>query len=617
MPGPALKRRRRRRRILIVAALIVAALGSAGAMIARRRNHTPAREAETCAVKRGVLSIIVSEGGALQAERMQRICSEVRADVKILSIVPEGTTITDEDVKKGKVLVTLDSAQLKDRASKESIEVEAASEELTRAKEDLQIQEKQNESNIRKANLDVELAQADLFSYLGKELANSLDDKTNFAELHKSEKLGGVALQKKTELENSVRMADEQVKRAKDKVTWTDRLYQKKYVTGDELRADQLAMMQQEAQHRQAQLALDLFLTYDMPKEAKTRSYACREKQLELERVRARANSERAQAQARLKSRESSFNTRTKGLEELNKQVEACTIKADKPGLVVYASSSNPWQRSGVIEVGASVRERQEIINLPDLSSLIAKVKIHESAVKKVAPGQPATITVDAYPGLIMHGKVKEVAPLPDPQWLLDTKLFTTTITIEGDNSNLKPGISCRAEIAVATLPDVLFVPIQTVTVRGHKQYCVLADDRSQSPREVTTGESDDKFVEIKSGLKEGERVLLRPGILPPEEEVPGDEVKPAEKKPEVQPAAGESKAAGATPAAKTEPAKGHDDSASKKAPTVPAESKAADAGAAEKTEPAKAPDDSATKKDQSGKSDEEKPAAPPSGKNP
>ena len=518
----ASRKRPKRGLIAIIVLSGIVVCGGATLIYVRGTRPAPVNEVETCLVKRGPLDITVSEGGALQAERMERIRSLVHNSVNIISIVAEGTTITDEDVKSGKVLVTLDSAKLKDQATKQEIDVEGAAANLTRAREDLQIQEKQNESNIRAAELNEKFAKADLDSYLGKELAESLGGAPDFTALNKSAMLGGIALQKRTQLNNDVGVSDEQVKRALDKVGWTKKLYDKKYVTGNELQADQLSQMQQENQYKQAQLALSLFLTYEMPKEAETRYAALREKRLETERVKSKANSERAQALAQLKSAERSYNVQKQQLDDVKEQIENCQIRTDKPGLVVYASSTDSWRRNRApIEEGAAVYERQEIIFLPDLSSLIARVRIHESAVKKIKPGQQATVTVDAYPDLVLHGTVKDVAPLPDPQgWMQDVKAFTTNISIEGNHSYLKPGISCRATITIAKLPDAVYVPLQSVTMSGDDQVCMVVTPKGQAQRKVETGDSDDKFVEIKAGLKEGERVLLNPGILTPEKEM-------------------------------------------------------------------------------------------------
>jgi len=522
-----------------VAVFGILALGAAagGAWLASRGASDPGGP-EAFRVRRGRLRITVSESGTLQAERMERIRSRVTQTVSILYIIPEGTYISEQDVADGKVLVELDASALKERHVRQQVTVESAQAALTRAREDHQIQLNQNESNIRAAELNVKFAWMELESYVGKELASQLSEQSDFAALVSHEALGGAALQEKIRLESDVRLAEEEVRRAEDRVKWTQQLEQKKYVTKNELRADELALERRKAELEQSKLALELFLTYELPKQAEMRFADWREQTLALERVRARASSEAAQTLARLKSAEATQRIELEQLQKLEQEIQNATIRATKPGLVVYASSTNPWRRSNSpIEEGVSVRERQEIIHLPDLSSMVAEVKVHESVVEQIKPGQRAFVTVDALPELRMEGRVTDVAGLPDPQhWLQDVKVFTTKIAVEGTHPSLRPGMSCRAEIVVATLEDVLYVPIQAVTTRGQQKLCYVLTDRGREARPVETGLFDDRFVQIKDGLEEGEVVVLNPPFLPSEHQY----MEPEDLEPEAPPVARE-----------------------------------------------------------------------------
>jgi hypothetical protein len=131
-----------------------------------------------------------------------------------------------------------------------------------------------------------------------------------------------------------------------------------------------------------------------------------------------------------------------------------------------------------------------------------------------VAPGQPATITVEAFPDTPFYGKVVKVAPLPDPQhgWFdPGVKVYTTQVTIDGSHDVLKPGMSAKVEILVEQLYDVKIVPVQVVANRGGKKFCYVAAERGPQEREVQTGAFNNTFVHIVSGLEVGESVLLNP----------------------------------------------------------------------------------------------------------
>jgi len=71
------------------------------------------------------------------------------------------------------------------------------------------------------------------------------------------------------------------------------------------------------------------------------------------------------------------------------------------PGMVVYARTEGMRQMSGqYIEEGATVREQQRLIDLPDLSQFVADVMIHESKIAQVEAGQKAEITFNARRGV-------------------------------------------------------------------------------------------------------------------------------------------------------------------------------------------------------------------------
>jgi len=167
-----------------------------------------------------------------------------------------------------------------------------------------------------------------------------------------------------------------------------------------------------------------------------------------------------------------------------------------------------------VIKEGTLVRQRQELIKLPDVSRMLAEVKIQESRVRQVHPGMLAYVKVETLPGRRFRGTVRKVAILPDSQssWVnLNTKVYSTEVLIEDELPELKPGVSARAEIIITNLANVLSVPIQAVTRYRGEYVCFAKRGLSVVPVPVTTGWFNDRFMEIKSGLNVGDRVLLAP----------------------------------------------------------------------------------------------------------
>jgi len=238
--------------------------------------------------------------------------------------------------------------------------------------------------------------------------------------------------------------------------------------------------------------------------------------------LRQRTSNQIAQAEANLRTSQRALELTQEKLKELKQQLENSKIKAPQDGLVVYASSSGFGDRGQtLIEEGAQVRQRQEIIKLPDVSQMIVEIRVHESHVLQIHPGLEAYVTIDSIPDRRFRGRVTKVAVLPNSQdrWMNpNLKVYSTDVLIEEDLPDLKPGASARAEIIVTNLINALTVPLQAVTTVRGKQVCYVQEAAQLVPVPVTVGNFNDQFIEIRSGLKEGAQVALTPPAAPSEE---------------------------------------------------------------------------------------------------
>src|SRR6202020_487976 len=113
-----------------------------------------------------------------------------------------------------------------------------------------------------------------------------------------------------------------------------------------------------------------------------------------------------------------------------------------------------------------TVRERQKIFSLPDITRMQVNTKVHESQVDKLANARnmKAKIRVDAFAAEMLDGTVTDVAPLPDSTnfFSSDIKVYTTKVKIDQPLPGLKPGMTAQVEILVDRKTDVLTVPVLT-----------------------------------------------------------------------------------------------------------------------------------------------------------
>lgn len=518
---------KRLRWVLIFGALVVLIGGLASLWWISRGTDSSNEQSGTFTVRRGDLHITVTESGDIEAIDSIDIKSEVEGRTTIISIVDEGTIIAPEDVN-NKVLVELDSSNIKEKLTQQEIKFLSAEASYTDANESLDIRKKQNDSDIKAGQMKVRFALMDFKKYLGEAVAGKLiEDAVNASNrpiditslLEDTNSLGGSAShQKLKELKDNISLAEEEFLQAQDTLMWTRKLYEKEYVSQTDLERDKLKVQTLEFKKERAEIALELFKRYDFPKEVEKLLSDYTEAGRELERTYARCRSKLAQAQAKLESAEATYSLQKELLEKWRKQLEACTIKAPAPGQVVYSSSMmDRWERRRYpIEVGAEIRERQKIISIPDTSRMKIEIKIHEMWVDKVQPGQKAKITITAFPDKIFTGKVLKKAPLAAPEeWLNpDLKVYATDVSIDGTHDFIKTGMSAKVEVTIDELKDVISVPIQAVlNIRG-KKVCFVLNRSAPEQRQVETGAFNDSFVEIKSGLTEGQKVLLNPPRL-------------------------------------------------------------------------------------------------------
>ncbi|MBM4104217.1 MAG: HlyD family efflux transporter periplasmic adaptor subunit [Planctomycetes bacterium] len=513
-----------RKKTLIGAAVFVVVLLGWSYYSKTSRAAISRGDESTYPVTRQDMTISVLESGSLKPKKSVVIRSEVEGDTTIVDIIPEGTVLTQADVDTGKVILELDTSSTKEDLNRQQIAYNTAMADFTDARESLDIQKNQNESDIQQGKLAVKFGLMDLEKYLGQSAAEALVSDANdrpatdedFTKLTRDpNQLGGESLQKYRQLTADINMAMSEYKVALTTLNWTEKLYAKKYVAKTELDSDKLKADKSIIAHEQAQTAIDLFIRYEFPKDAHKFFSDYVEAKRELERILAKARSQEAQAVAKMANAEAKFALEKERLEKLQRQLAASIVKAPCPGMVVYRSQD---MRGGTrsrtsIEVGREVREREEIMSIPSASDLLVDTKVHETNVDKIAVGQKAKITVDAMPDMFFSGEVLKIAPLPDPGSFMsnpDLKLYATDVTLDGGQM-LRPGMSAKVEIIIAQLKDVLAIPIQCVSNQAGKKICYVHTSSKSEEREIKVGSYNDKFVQILEGLKEGEKVLLNP----------------------------------------------------------------------------------------------------------
>lgn len=457
-------------------------------------------------IKKSDFLVTIVEGGTLEAVKEVVIRNEMEGrEARIIHLVPEGSY-----VKTGDLLVELDTGEALERFNQQELAYEQAKSAFVQAEQGLEIQKSVIQSGIDAANLNVEFAQIDLEKYDQADRARSfLDEEINITTTTSSLLL------------------------AKDKLAWSEKLFEKGFESKNNVDNDKNSVLRLTLELKKAQTNFWALEKFEDKKLIRQYESNLEEAKKELERVKTQGQSKLAQLQADLITQSNRLELTRKKVETDKKQLEKSKILAPQDGLVVYAAMQSRFSSQSMIEEGAMIRNQQPLIKLPDTSKMKVTIKVHESHVNKVHPGQPAFVVLDPLPDQRFKAQVTKVSVLPNTQERFgnpNLKVYDTEILIQDELVDMKPGVSARAEIIITNVPNALTVPIQAVTSLKGTTVAFVKKGNGSEPVPVEVGMFNTKFIEITSGLSEGDFVMLAPPYDAEEQDLGGSMIGADEK---------------------------------------------------------------------------------------
>jgi HlyD family secretion protein len=459
-------------------------------------------------VRRADLPIVVTERGNLESQQDVQVVCEVDdipgdgiSGTLIVWIIPNGSS-----VRQGDLLVEFDSSQHQERLDRQILLTERAKAEQLQAQAKYENQITQNETAKAEAELKVKLAELEVQMFTDQENGTHQLEVEEIKRLIDDINSEILAAQANLELKNNDKLGIES-------------LFKLGYAGKNELDRSRLDYLQAEGQYaakmnrlRTQMASLVKKQTYERDMQILQLEGNLATSQRNLVQVLRNNEALLAQARAQLDSAVESLKKEEELLARYRDYVEKCRVYAPQDGMVAYATD----RRSEEIREGAAIRPRQVIMTIPNLQQMQVKTAVHESVLDQILAGQRATVRVDAFPDRQYQGTVQRVAVLPDQGgWLSsDTKVYSTIVTIDQEVESLKPGMTAVVEIHVDHLSNITSVPIQSIVQRGKSSWCFVERGRAVERREVSLGRTNDKFVEIISGVDEGERVVLNPTAI-------------------------------------------------------------------------------------------------------
>ena len=389
-------------------------------------------------------------------------------------------------VKKGDVLVTIDSSQIRQKIDDTDIELQKAKSDVETAQQMLEIQKSQNAANLDAAATNLELSKIAVKQYTE-----------------------GLYPQQLADAKTAVKMAELSLKSKQDDQRNTMALLARGFVTEADRKQIDLSVTTCENDLAKARTTLKVLEDYshEMDKKGKD-SYFDQCKQLY-----ARTEKENLinlqQKKVDLETKQAALTIVERKNEHLKEQLDDCTIKAPADGLVVYAQNERSSQQP--IEEGVQVRERQMLLRLPDTSSMKAVLRINESQVTQLRPGQRTLVSITGIPEPV-GATVEKISPVVDSSqrwWNPDLREYPVELTLDNTPGNLKPGISAKGEIYVDRLEHITAVPLAALYSEKSASYVFVRNGEDVKPVPVKIGSVNETQAQIAEGINVGDQVLL------------------------------------------------------------------------------------------------------------
>jgi len=188
---------------------------------------------------------------------------------------------------------------------------------------------------------------------------------------------------------------------------------------------------------------------------------------------------------------------------------DGARIVAPRGGMLIYGRT---FGRGGSrkLTIGSWVSMQNPVIaTLPDLSILDSETYVEEIYISKIKVGDSARVYIDALKNQEKIGAISNISNVGQEMTGFDSKVFKVNIRIASDNDKVKPSMTTNNEIIIAREQNVLVIPRSTLFSEDGKQFVYLRELGKITIKDVECGNQSDKFVVIKKGLKEGDKILL------------------------------------------------------------------------------------------------------------
>lgn len=495
-----------RKKWFIIGAIAVVVI-AAGAIGATRMNFSFGQEKKDEEVKqevvrRGEFRVRVRESGNLRSFLEVDVRSNVEGEI-IKILVDEG-----QKVEVGDPLLRIDDEQILEQKKQAEANLEARDAELKRAELQIQITDKQQDSNLAQARNSVLKAQATLDSFVATTQQRVTEAETLVATTQNSLNQDIIGL-KQAEIalgqaKLTLERAKTTVESAKISYETTEsehernkELFDKQLISKQALEDSQkqliIAKSNYETSEKEVESQLETIKSQDENIKAMEQAIESRRSTLDLnkknvETLKESLDAQRKQYKAELEDAQTRLDQIQETIEEQKALAKHAKVGAEASRLEAASRLKSQEERynwttvtapiSGtitrliveegeIITSGRSAFSRGDpIMRIADLDQMIVRTQINQVEIGKIELGQRAEISVDSYPNRIFPGRVSEISPSATPRGPQNQSsviTFEVDVEVTGSPRELLPGMSADVDIIVFEESDILQLPIPSV----------------------------------------------------------------------------------------------------------------------------------------------------------
>lgn len=433
-------------------------------------------------VAKGKLDTSVSMIGELDAARTHIVSSTLKGDKgKIIYLSAEGTA-----VKKGDVLVRLDPSPFETQVHRLSGELRSLDAAREASRQMLEWDKNQTQREIQATEFDLKVAKLELRRLVEGD--------------------GPLQL---AQYKNDLEQAQAEYERHQAYIEDLDQLTEQGVDSSGEILLAKRNAAKLNEIYENARQRYESYKDHVLPTAIAAARLRVEKAVVEIDQVKKGSGYKVGRSAASLAEIEGKRETAQASLKQALAELDKTTILAPFDGIAIHYEMFRDGSKRKP-RVGDLVWQNQPLLYLPEIETMIVKTRIREVDLHKITLGQLCTVCVDAFPHQRHQGRVTQVGILATERFESGAgeKFFQLTITLDGENRDLRPGMTARVNVNGAKAQDVVYVPIHTIFREGAETFCYLQQDGGRFLKNsIKTGRHNEDHVEIVQGLHVGDLV--------------------------------------------------------------------------------------------------------------